>query len=386
MTLINTQNALQEYCARLARAEIVFLDTEFLRETTYYPLLCLIQAKIPGEGEEPVAIDALADIDLAPLWDALRRKTLLKVFHAARQDLEIILTEMGEIPTPLFDTQIAASVLGFGEQAGFEALVRGLLHHQLDKGSQFTDWSRRPLSTRQMAYALDDVRYLEPVCEKIAALLADKGRDDWVRPDFEALANPGLYRTEPMEAWKRLKIKSDRPKDLAVLRELAAWREREAQNRNVPRGRILKDDPLVEMALHHPRTPEELTNIRGIDKGMAKNRMGQGVLDAVARGLACPEDQAPVQPRKKPLNDEQDMLLDVLKLLVRLRAREIGVAPRLLATSDDLDHLARQGLAGSALETGWRYDVLGQELAEGRLYQLRPDLKNHRVRIETPEQ
>lgn len=377
-SLITLQADLTAYCQKICGQHFIMLDTEFLRETTYYPKLCLIQAKLLGD--DPVAIDALADgLDLAPFWQTIRDPDLLKVFHAGRQDLEIIVKADGRVPLPLFDTQIAASVLGFGEQVGFENLVRSVLHHQLDKGSQFTDWSRRPLTDRQLKYALDDVRYLEPVYLELTKQMKAQGREDWASSDLATLCDIATYQVDPNEIWRRVKIKSDKPRDLAVLRAVAAWRELEAQRRDMPRGRIIKDEPLGEIALHHPRTIDELCAIRGLDKGMARGKLGPSLLDAITAGLAVPDDDCPKLPRKKPLNDEQEALLDILKFVVKMRAREMGIAPRLLASSDDMEQLVRNDFATTRLAKGWRYDALGRSLTENPYFGFHIDLATKRV-------
>lgn len=380
MQMITTQSELDTYLARIRGAEVIFLDTEFLRETTYYPKLCVVQAKI--KGDDPVAIDALSpDLELQPFWSAILDERMIKVFHAGRQDLEIIVTACGHVPTPLFDTQIAASVLGYGEQAGFETLVRAILKHQLDKGSQFTDWSRRPLTERQLKYALDDVRYLEPIYERLLHDLDKQSRASWVTEDMAVLSTLETYQIDPQSLWRRVKIKSDKPRDLAVLQAVAAWREIEAQRRDLPRGRVLKDDPMAEIALHHPRTIDELCAIRGLDKGMARGKLGGGLLEAVATGLGLSDDQCPRVNKRKPLHDEQELLLDILKLVVKMRARELGMAARMLASSDDLDVLVREGFEHSPLSSGWRYDVLGRELLENPRFGFEFDLRAQTIRL-----
>ena len=281
----------------------------------------------------------------------------------------------------MFDTQIAAAVLGYGEQAGFETLVRTILHHQLDKGSQFTDWSRRPLTDRQLKYALDDVRYLEPIYDRLNTELNDKNRIAWTNDDLETLSDPASYNVDVTTVWRRVKLKSDKPRDLAVLRAVAAWREREAQARDLPRGRIIKDEPLGEIALHPPHNIDELSAIRGIDKGMAKGKLGQGLLDAVIEGLNVPDEACPRLPKRKGINDEQELLLDILKLIVKMRARELGVAAKMLASSDELDSLVRDGFDGSALSHGWRYDAIGRDLAEKTQFAFEMDVKGQRVRL-----
>jgi ribonuclease D len=380
MTFITTQTDLDAYIARIKGQAVIFLDTEFLRERTYYAQLCVVQAKIPGD--DPVAIDALSpDLELLPFWDALSDKNMTKVFHSGKQDLEIIFQASGNVPTPLFDTQIAASVLGYGEQAGFETLARTVLKTQLDKGSQFTDWARRPLTDRQLKYALDDVRYLEPIYDHLVSELATKNRVSWMADDVAELSNPKTYQVDLNTLWRRVKIKSDKPRDLAVLRSITAWREIEAQARDLPRGRIIKDDPLGEIALHHPRTLDELSAIRGIDKGMVKGKLGQGLLDAVANGLAVADDDCPRIPRRKGINDEQELLLDILKLIVKMRAREMGVAAKMLASSDELDSVVRDGFDGSVLSSGWRYDAIGRDLVEKTQFAFEMDVKGQRVSL-----
>lgn len=380
MTLISSQQGLNDYAASIRGAAYICLDTEFLRETTYYPKLCLLQAKLP-KGE-PVAIDVLAEgLDLKPFWAAIADPETIKVFHAGRQDLEIIVNATGAVPHPLFDTQIAASVLGHGDQVGFEALTRAIVKHQVDKGSQFTDWSRRPLTDRQLKYALDDVRYLEPIYLDLVHELKARGRTDWVGGDLAALGDIGAYQLDPFSMWRRIKIKSDKPRDLAVLRAVAAWRELEAQRRDMPRGRIIKDEPMAEIALHHPRSVDELCAIRGLDKGMARGKLGPSLLTAIADGLALPDDQCPKQPRKKPLNDEQENLLEILKFVIKIRARELGLSPRLLATTDDLEQIVRDDFAASRLATGWRYDAIGNDLINRPYFGFKIDIAKKRVEL-----
>ncbi len=380
MTFITTQFELDDYVNTIRGAQVIFLDTEFLRERTYYAQLCVVQAKIPGG--DPVAIDALSDdLELIPFWDAIMDPNMVKVFHSGRQDLEIIFQATGQVPTPLFDTQIAASVLGHGEQAGFETLAREILHHQLDKGSQFTDWARRPLTDRQLTYALGDVLHLEPIYNALVTELDAKKRAGWVVDEMRAISDPDTYTVHENDMWRRVKIKSDKPRDLAVLRSVAAWREREAQVRDIPRGRIIKDEPLGEIAQHHPRTIDELMAIRGIDKGMVKGRLGPELLAAIADGLAVPDSECPRFPKRKPIHDEQELLIDILKLMVKMRARELGVATRMMASTDEIDDLVRNGFDTSVLAKGWRYDAMGRDLIEKSRFVFEMDVKGQRVRL-----
>lgn len=380
MTVITATSDLTAFCSAVQNTAVLYLDTEFLRETTYYAKLCLIQAKIPGM--DPVAIDVLAEgIDLAPFWALMDKQHILKVFHAGRQDLEIIYQATGKLPSPLFDTQIAASVLGYGDQVGFEGLVRRIVEHQLDKGSQFTDWSRRPLTDRQLRYALDDVRYLEPVYQALINELETKGRTTWIQQDMKALGDPRLYDIDAHEVWRRIKIRSDKPRDLAMLQALAAWREQEARTKNVPRNRVMKDETLVEIALHAPRNDQDLAAIRGLEKGILTGKRGERLRAAIQTGLDIPDADCPHMTRKKPLSDDQELLLDLLKVLVRMRARDIGVSSKMLASTDDLEQLVRNGFEYSPLSSGWRFDALGQELMNGKRFAFDLDIQGRTVRI-----
>lgn len=380
MSWITTQQDLEAYLRRVRGAPVIFLDTEFLREKTYYAQLCVVQAKIPGD--EAVAIDALSDdLELLPLWEHLKDPTLLKIFHSGKQDLEIIFQACGQVPGPLFDTQIAASVLGYGEQAGFETLARSLCQVQLDKGSQFTDWARRPLTDRQLTYALDDVRYLEPIYNKLSDEITRRNRARWMDDDLKILSDPATYTVDPDMLWRRVKIKSDKPRDLAVLRAVTAWREFEAQARDLPRGRIIKDDPLAEIAVHHPRDLDALEAIRGIDRGMVRGKLGTGLLAAVEQGLAVADADCPRIPKRRGINDEQELLLDILKLIIKMRARELGVAPKIIASADELDHVVRDGFDGSVLSSGWRFEAVGRDLIEKSEFAFEMDVKNHRIQL-----
>ena len=371
--LINDPAALAAFCAQFRGLPFLTIDTEFLRDKTYYPQLCLIQ--MAGPGIAPAAIDPFGKdgggLDLTPVFDLMDDPSIVKVFHAARQDLEIFFNLTGRIPAPLFDSQVAAMVCGFGDQIGYYNLVQDVCQVRLDKAAQFTDWARRPLSAAQMSYALDDVTYLRDVYLKLDALLREQGREDWVTEELEFLTSPATYQMDPENAWQRIKLRTDKPKTLAVLKETAAWREREAQERNVPRGRIIKDEVLADLALHAPQTPKELAEIRGFSADMARGRTGQAVLAAVARGLAMPRDQMPVGERKKQFPPDMGPTLEMLKMLLRIQCGRRGVAAKLVADSDDLETLALEGAqADVPCMQGWRRTVFGDaalDMMRGRI-------------------
>jgi len=393
MRIVTTTPELEDLCAGLSRAPYVALDTEFLRDQTYWPKLCLIQLAAPALGHGPGAepgIEAIVDpmapgLELGPFRRLLAHKGTVKVMHAARQDIEIFHQQGGVIPDPLFDTQIAAMVCGFGDAASYETLARRIAKVEIDKSARFTDWSRRPLSKRQLEYALADVTHLRRVYEHLARELDKTGRAPWVEEELSALKDPALYRLDPEQAWRRLKPRTHSRKFLAVLAAIATWREREAQTRDVPRNRIVKDEALLEIAAHPPENAEALDHIRAVPRGWANSRQGQALLKAVAEGLAGPppEDLPPPDHRRRG-NEPAPAALDLLKTLLRLRANEFGVAARLVATSDDLEKLAGGDNEGVAALHGWRADVFGNDarlLRDGKLAIALRD--GHAVVIET---
>ncbi len=370
MTLINTQDALEDYCAALKDAPFITVDTEFLREKTYYPKLCLVQ--VSGPDGDAAAIDPLAGgIDLAPLYDLLLDESIVKVFHAARQDLEIFYNMTERVPAPVFDTQVAAMVCGFGESVGYNNLVNQLLNKQIDKSVQFTDWTRRPLDARMLDYALGDVTHLIEIYKILHAQLESKGRLSWVESEDAVLADPETYNIRPEEMWQKIKIRTDKPRVLAALKELAAWREREAQRRNQPKGWVAKDETLVDIAVHLPKTPKDLAKARGISEDMANGPAGKYILEAVDRALSLSKSQLP-QPRARREQLPQDLIpaFEMLKMLLRINCAEYEAAPKLVASSDDLEALARDADADIPAMKGWRYDVFGkdaQDLLQGKL-------------------
>jgi len=368
MPLIADSALLAEFCARLANEEFVAVDTEFIREKTYFPQLCLVQ--LAGE-DEARAIDTLAPgLDLTPLYDLMQNPRVLKVFHAARQDIEIFVLRTGKVPAPLFDTQIAAMVCGFGEQAGYDTLVQALAKASIDKSSRFTDWSMRPLTDKQVSYALSDVTYLRTVYRKLAERLSRSGRLHWVETEMQALDDPAAYRTDPPEAWRRLRVRSPKPRFLAVLRELAAWRELAAQQRDIPRQRMLRDESLVEIAAHVPKGAEELARTRGLSESLARGKIGAEILAAVAKGAAIPESEAPRLVERGDQPRPNGALAELLRVLLKMRAEEHNVAPRLIADSEDLDLLAAEDEPDIPALKGWRREIFGEDalsLKAGRI-------------------
>ena len=375
MRIVETSDDLRAFVAELAHAPYLALDTEFLRDQTYYPKLCLIQVAAPGiEG----IIDPLAPgIDLASFYDLIRRPDIVKVLHASRQDIEIFFLQGGVLPAPLFDTQIAAMVCGFGDAASYETLARKVAHVEIDKSARFTDWSHRPLSKRQLEYALADVTHLCVIYEWMKARLAKTGRDSWVAEEVAALQDPGLYQLEPEMAWKRLKPRTTNKRFLAILASLAAWREREAQARDIPRGRVLKDEALSEIAAHPPETPEALERIRAVPKGFANSKLGKGLIDAIAIGLtALPPPEAMTENKQRRRREPSPAAVDLLKTLLRLRAEAADVAPRLIANAEDIERLAANEDDGVAALHGWRNEVFGKDAVALRKGDLAIALEN----------
>jgi ribonuclease D len=358
MEIITATESLKALCNDLARDSFVTVDTEFMREQTFWPELCLIQ--IAG-GEREAIIDPLADgINLKPFFDLMANKKVAKIFHAARQDLEIIWLKAKLIPSPIFDTQIAAMVCGFGDQVSYEALARRIAKVQIDKSSRFTDWSRRPLSQKQLAYALSDVIHLRPIYEKLRSLLDKSGREPWLDEELSVLTSPATYETHPEEAWKRVKFKPRNRKQLAILMMLSAWREREAQERNVPRSRILKDDAIAEAATQAPQDVAALKSLRALPRGYATSRVGEAILKQVAAGLAMDGGKLPkLDDDSPPLTEKASVISDVLKLALKVVCDREGIAPRIVANSGDLDAVAMHDDADIPLLKGWRRKLFG---------------------------
>jgi ribonuclease D len=381
MTLITEASDLAAFCERLSGAELIAVDTEFMRERTYWPKLCLVQ--VAGR-DEAAAIDPLADsIDLAPLFALLRAPETLKVFHAARQDLEIFHRLMrGELPHPVFDTQVAAMVCGFGDQVSYETLVGKLAKARIDKSSRFTDWSLRPLSARQIEYAIADVVHLVPVYRKLAARLRSTGRAEWLAEEMASLIDPANYATDPLQAFRRVKSRSGNGRMLAVLRELAAWRERDAQTRDVPRAWVLRDEALLEIAHHTPQTVDELARTRGLARKFAESAAGEAVLAAVARGLAVPEADWPETDIRRDVPRGVAAAADLLKVLLKMKCDEADVAQRLVASSEEVEMIAALGAdADVPALHGWRRQVFGEDALKIREGDLALAIRNRKLAL-----
>ncbi|MDI9409854.1 MAG: ribonuclease D [Candidatus Pacebacteria bacterium] len=357
MTLITTQNKLDELAERLSHESFITVDTEFLREKTYYPQLCLLQ--LAGDGEAAM-VDPLCDLDLSPIWALFENPAIVKVFHAARQDIEIFVNHTGKIPTPIFDTQIAAMVCGYGESVSYETLAVKLAGAEIDKSSRFTDWSLRPLSAAQLNYALADVTHLRTIYRVLTAELEASGRQSWQEQELGVLTRLATYQIEPETAWMRLKPRSNSPKFLNVFKALAAWRESEAQRRNLPRGRLIKDDAISEIASTLPRTIEALGRCRSVGVGVAQGRLGGEILAVVEAGLALPVVGNGGSKDLGRVKGESKALVDLLKVLLKHQCEVHEVAIKLVASVADLEELAEDDGADLELFKGWRREVFGE--------------------------
>jgi len=368
--LISSTDDLAALVTRMKGHDFVAVDTEFMRENTYWPDLCLLQIASPDEA---AAIDPKADgLNMEPLLELMvNNDEILKVFHAGGQDLEIIHNLTGEVPNPLFDTQVAAMALGYGEQIGYSNLVESVLGHNLDKGARFTDWSRRPLDKRQIDYAIADVTHLATIFPKLVNKLVKTGRGAWLDEEMERLADPSSFAFEAEDAWKRLKLPSRNPAVLGRLKALAGWRETEARSKNLPRGRIVKDDTLNELASHPPKTQDDLGKVRGLSSGWRNNDIGARMMTALAKAQPLDPDELPArEPRRPGLTKDAALVSDLLKLLLKIRAKEAGVAAKLIARSDELEALAAGVRSDLNILSGWRFDEFGRDavdLVEGRL-------------------
>jgi ribonuclease D len=367
--LITKTEELADLCERLAKSEFVCVDTEFMRENTYYPLLCLVQL---GNEEEAAAIDPLAEgIDLTPMLELFcNNEDILKVFHAGGQDVEIIYNLTGRTPHPIFDTQIAMMAVSQSEQIGYANLVESWMGKQIDKGARFTDWSRRPLTERQIEYAIGDVTYLAKIFPRLLKKLIKTGRGSWLNAEMEKLADPANYANDLETAWHRIRPPSRSPAVLGRLKAIAAWRESEAQAKDIPRGRIMRDETLADVASHPPKAQAELAKVRGLSQAWKDNDIGKRLMKVLAKAEPLPADELPDKPKRgAPLGKEGALVADLLKLLLKIRSREIDVASRLLTRSDELEALAA-GVRDLPVLQGWRYDIFGRDaldLVEGKL-------------------
>ncbi|WP_298169585.1 ribonuclease D [Novosphingobium sp.] len=368
--LITTTPALADLCERLSKADFITVDTEFMRENTYWPELCLVQI---ADDKEAAAIDPLAPgLDLAPLLELLvDNEDVLKVFHAGGQDVEIIYNLSGKTPHPIFDTQIAMMAISQSEQIGYSNLVESWLGFTVDKGARFTDWSRRPLTERQIEYAIGDVTHLSKIFPRMLKRLIKTGRGEWLDAEMEKLADPENYRSDPQVVWQKIRAPSRNPAVLGRLKAIAAWRETEAMDKNIPRGRIMRDETLADIASHPPREQHELAKVRGLSAGWKDNDIGRRLMQAIADATPMSDAELPPRaPRGAPLGKEGALVADLLKLLLKIRSREIDIAARLLARSDDLEALAAGQRKGLPILEGWRFEQFGRdalELVEGKL-------------------
>jgi ribonuclease D len=376
MEPITTTKELAAACTRLAKHDFITVDTEFLRETTYFPILCVVQM---ASTDEAVVIDAIAEgLDLAPFFKLMANEKVLKVFHAARQDIEIVWHRAKLIPHPVFDTQVAAMVLGYGDSISYDQLVQRITGDSLDKSHRFTDWKRRPLTAAQLKYAVSDVTHLRDVYLALSADIEKRKREDWVRDEMKVLTSPETYRMEPETSWQRLKTRARKPKELAVLMEVAAWREREAQARDVPRGRVLKDEVVGDIAVQAPTTAEKLAALRSLPKGFERSKWGHEILDAVKRGLARDPKSLPLMERvKQGMNGAATV--ELLKVLLRMTAEIHGVAAKVIATVDDLERIAADDAADVAAMKGWRREMFGEKALALKHGKLALAVDKHRV-------
>ncbi len=368
--IIKTQDQLVEICNALSQNPYLTIDTEFLRDKTFYSKLCLIQ--LAGPNVDAVAIDPIEfDLNLTPFHDLMANKNVVKVFHAARQDLEIFYQMTGTLPTPLFDSQVAAMVCGYGDSIAYNKLVTDITGTALAKNAQFTDWSRRPLSEKQITYALDDVIYLRDVYEVLQKRLKKRGREHWVKQEMAILTSPETYDMPIDEAWKRVKIRSDKPQVMAILKALAGWREELARKKDIPRGRILKDDALADIAVYMPKDVEGLMRIRNVPKDIAKGQTGKTLIKLVNAAKQSPKDTWPAIKRKEHFPKEAIPTLEMLKLLLKINASEADVAAKLVACVSELEEIATEDQPDNKVMQGWRFEIFGEEamaLKEGRLF------------------
>jgi ribonuclease D len=378
MTPITTTEALRAFCDGLKNQPFITVDTEFMRETTYWPKLCLIQAASPTDA---AIIDPLAEgLDLGPFLDLLRDESILKVFHAARQDVEIFV-KLGAMPKPMFDTQVAAMAAGFGDQVSYEALVRQMLRQEVDKGSRFTDWARRPLSDAQLVYALGDVTHLAALYPKLRDRLQKDGRLDWVMAEMEDLTDPAIYDTNPENAWKRLKPKKYAAKYLAAFKATAVWRERAAQDRDQPRGRILKDEAIDEIATQAPTDSDAFNRLRSVPKGFGASRLGLELTEELKRVLADPEAHAPKLERPSHNQPAPPSVVELLKVLLKAKSDNAGVATKLIANVADLEKIALSDDADVEALHGWRRQLFGEDALKLKRGEIALVLNGPRVEV-----
>lgn len=370
MNIITDTKTLTEACEKCAKHAYCTIDTEFLRESTFWPILCLVQMACP---EDEWIIDVQADdIDLAPFFDLMANKNVVKVFHAARQDVEIIYKLAGIIPTPIFDSQVAAMVCGYGDSISYDQLVYKITGNSLDKSSRFTDWSKRPLSEKQLTYALADVTHLRDVYVSLNANLKEQDRSNWVAEEMEILTSPETYDMPPENAWRRLKMRARKPRELAVMQHVAQWREETARANDIPRGRVIRDDAIYDISSRQPSNMKQLTELRSLSRGFDKNRYGDSLLKAIAKAKAIPDDELPKIPRPKQMPEGCQAATEMLKVLLKVTVEKYGVAAKIIATVDDLEKIAADDNADVSALKGWRKELFGNQAL---------DLKNGRIAL-----
>ena len=370
MQIITDTRTLAEACAKCAKGPYCTVDTEFLRETTFWPVLCLIQVACP---DDEWIVDVMADdIDLQPFFDLMANEDVVKVFHAARQDIEIIYNLAGLIPHPVFDSQVAAMVCGYGDSISYDQLVYKITGHRVDKSSRFTDWSKRPLSEKQLEYALADVTHLRDVYLSLSASLEEQNRSHWVSEEMEILTSPSTYDVPPENAWKRLKMRARKPRELAIMKAVAEWREITARTNNVPRGRVVRDDAIYDISARAPSSLKQLSELRGLSRGFDKSRYGEGLLAAIELAKSMPDSDLPKIPRPKQAPEGCGAATEMLKVLLKLTVEKHGVAAKIIATVDDLEKIAADDKADVAALKGWRKELFGNSAL---------DLKNGRIAL-----
>ncbi len=380
MPMITDTRELAAFCERIADAPYITVDTEFMRENTYWPILCLVQV---AAADEARVIDAMADgIDLRPLLDIMDDSNILKVFHAARQDLEIFYNLMGHVPEPVFDTQVAAMVCGFGDQVGYETLIAKLTGARVDKGSRFTDWAMRPLRESQIEYALSDVTHLRKAYEKLQRKLSGTGREQWLAEEMAILTSPETYNPDPAKVYLRIKARSSSPRFLAVLREVAAWREGEARRRNTTRNRVIRDEQLSEIAHHPPKNAADLSRVRGLGRKLAHGESGEGILEAVKRGLEMPAADCPSPPPKSEIPRGLGPVIDLLKVLLKIKCEQNDVAQKLMASNSDLEKIAAFGSDAKVRAlSGWRNHMFGEDALKLMRGETAITLKGRKIKL-----
>lgn len=379
MNFITQSSDLRAFCERASKSSYITIDTEFIRETTYWPQLCLIQVGIEGEA---VAIDPLAkNIDLQPLFELLQNQNIIKVLHSGRQDIEIFYHLTGKIPAPIFDTQIAAMVCGFGESVGYDVLVQKFAKVSLDKSSRYTNWAQRPLSEKQLAYALGDVIHLRVIYERLHSKIIEEDRLHWLQDEVAILEDPNTYAIDPYSVWQKIRVRSPKPRMLAILREIAAWREITAQQRNVPRGRVLREEVMIELAAASPRSASEMSRMRGLSSSFIEGEEGKTVLELIEKAHSLPLEDCPQTKKDEPSPPGASALVEMLKLLLKIKSDKYNVAAKLLATSADLETIARSSDPKVPALEGWRREVFGNAALALKAGKVAIGIKNHKISL-----